>query len=119
MNRFPNRFETFALDGLALALRPYGAAQLDFLCDFEWNEHFAADPSLRRLGRLRAFLDRVKTARAAIERQRQSEEARDIPVRTGGPAGRGGPHPHRCHFHLVCHLSTAMFAVSLSDCQTV
>lgn len=55
-------------------------SQLRFLCDFDWAAHFArGDSSLARLARLRAFVNRVGTARAAIEVQRESEDARDIP----------------------------------------
>ena len=55
-------------------------SQLDFLCDFEWSTHFPpADPSFGRLGRLRNFVERVKNERATIERQWETEDARDIP----------------------------------------
>ena len=65
-------------------------AQLEFLRDFRWTDHFFFPPGVRgeskeatspppALVRLRDFVHRVRTTREDVERARETEDARSIP----------------------------------------
>ena len=55
-------------------------SQLEYLCDFPWKDHFAAeDSSSGRLERLKDFVRRVKHSRAQVELEEERDDARDIP----------------------------------------